>query len=147
MPDERTNLTSTWFNSPLCGNQTAQTLVDMVQVGQWYSKHKIDQATLERPQTRKTAVESHEDGTRSNNSDNESKDEDPLPPVSEAFMIIDVEPLAFEVEASINLDAVALLDITSEKPLMNSDKLNHTQQPTDKVSMALQDDDEHIWNF
>jgi len=32
----------TWFNSvlpPLRGNQNAQTLVDMIQIGQWYNKH------------------------------------------------------------------------------------------------------------
>ena len=39
MPDERTNSTTTWLNSPICGNQKAQTLVDMIQVGQWYGKH------------------------------------------------------------------------------------------------------------
>ena len=31
----------TWFNTPLCGNQEAQTLVDMIQVGQWYGKHEV----------------------------------------------------------------------------------------------------------
>jgi len=41
MPDERTNSTITWFNSPLRGNQNAQTLVDMIQVGQWYGKHQV----------------------------------------------------------------------------------------------------------
>ena len=39
MPDERTNSTITWFNSPTRGNQTTQTIVDMIQVGQWYGKH------------------------------------------------------------------------------------------------------------
>jgi hypothetical protein len=41
MPDERTNSTLTWFNSPLRGRQSAQTLVDMIQVGQWYGKHQV----------------------------------------------------------------------------------------------------------
>jgi hypothetical protein len=41
MPDERTNSTITWFNSPLRGSQNAQTLVDMIQVGQWYRKHQV----------------------------------------------------------------------------------------------------------
>ena len=41
MPDERTNSTITWFNSPLRGNQDAQTLVDMIQIGQWYGKHQV----------------------------------------------------------------------------------------------------------
>ncbi|KAJ7328756.1 hypothetical protein DFH08DRAFT_940436 [Mycena albidolilacea] len=34
MLDERTNSHLTWFNSPLCGNQKAETLVDMIQIGQ-----------------------------------------------------------------------------------------------------------------
>jgi hypothetical protein len=41
MPDERTNSNITWFNSPLRGNQDAQTLVDMIQVGQWYRNHGV----------------------------------------------------------------------------------------------------------
>ena len=36
MPDERTNSFITWLNSPNRGNQTTQTIVDMIQVGQWY---------------------------------------------------------------------------------------------------------------
>jgi hypothetical protein len=41
MPDERTNSTITWFNSPIRGSQNAQTLVDMIQVGQWYGRHQV----------------------------------------------------------------------------------------------------------
>ena len=41
MPDERTNSDITWFNSPLRGNQNAQTLIDMIQVGQWYGQHEV----------------------------------------------------------------------------------------------------------
>jgi len=41
MPDERTNSTITWFNSALPGNQSAQTLIDMIQVGQWWGKHLV----------------------------------------------------------------------------------------------------------
>ena len=41
LPDERTNSTITWFTSPLRGNQDAQTLVHMIQVGQWYGKHQV----------------------------------------------------------------------------------------------------------
>ncbi|KAJ7812436.1 hypothetical protein B0H14DRAFT_2856806 [Mycena olivaceomarginata] len=43
MPDERTNSHLTWFNSPLRGNQ--KTLVDMIQIGQWYGKHSSSEAT------------------------------------------------------------------------------------------------------
>jgi hypothetical protein len=40
MPDIRTNSTITWFNSPTRGSQNAQTLVNMIQIGQWYGKHQ-----------------------------------------------------------------------------------------------------------
>ncbi|KAG1766267.1 ribonuclease H-like domain-containing protein [Suillus occidentalis] len=36
MPDERTGSKLTWLNSAIRGNQNAQTLVDMIQIGQWY---------------------------------------------------------------------------------------------------------------
>ncbi|KAI5823300.1 hypothetical protein K523DRAFT_421554 [Schizophyllum commune Tattone D] len=39
MPDERTNSTITWLNSPYRGNQKASTIIDMVLVNQWYSRH------------------------------------------------------------------------------------------------------------
>jgi hypothetical protein len=41
MPDERTNSTITWFNSPTRGNQVTRTIVDMLKVGQWYGKHDV----------------------------------------------------------------------------------------------------------
>ncbi|KAF9521628.1 hypothetical protein CPB83DRAFT_900472 [Crepidotus variabilis] len=40
MPDERTNSAITWLNSPTRGNQKTSTIVDMIQVGQWYGKHE-----------------------------------------------------------------------------------------------------------
>jgi len=39
--DERAGLQVTWFNSPLRGNQTVGTLVNMIQVGQWYGTHEV----------------------------------------------------------------------------------------------------------
>ena len=41
MPDERTGSKITWFNSPLCANQDVLTLVNMIQVGQWYEVYKV----------------------------------------------------------------------------------------------------------
>jgi hypothetical protein len=41
MPDERTGSKITWFNSPLRANQGVQTLVNMIQVGQWYGIHQV----------------------------------------------------------------------------------------------------------
>ena len=41
MPDERTGSKITWFNSPLRANQDVSTLVNMIQVGQWYGVHKV----------------------------------------------------------------------------------------------------------
>ncbi|KAI0820926.1 ribonuclease H-like domain-containing protein [Irpex lacteus] len=38
MPDERTASKFTWLNSSLRGNQNAQTLIDMIQVGQYYAR-------------------------------------------------------------------------------------------------------------
>jgi hypothetical protein len=46
MPDERTNSTITWFNSPIHGNQMMSTLVDMIKVGQWYGKHNVVSSAL-----------------------------------------------------------------------------------------------------
>ncbi|KAK0477282.1 ribonuclease H-like domain-containing protein [Armillaria novae-zelandiae] len=40
MPDERTGSKITWFNSPLRSNQKVSTLVNMIQVGQWYGVHQ-----------------------------------------------------------------------------------------------------------
>ena len=40
MPDDRTGSRITWLNSPLRGNQDVSTLVNMIQVGQWYGVHK-----------------------------------------------------------------------------------------------------------
>ncbi|KAK7007106.1 ribonuclease H-like domain-containing protein [Favolaschia claudopus] len=39
MPDECTNSTITWFNSPLRGNQQQEGLLDMIMVGQWHKYH------------------------------------------------------------------------------------------------------------
>ncbi|KAF8232988.1 hypothetical protein L208DRAFT_1269396 [Tricholoma matsutake] len=41
MPDECTGSKVTWFNSPLHRNQSVGTLVDMIQVGQWYGTHEV----------------------------------------------------------------------------------------------------------
>lgn len=41
MPDERTGSKFTWLNSPVRANQDAQTLVDMVRIGQWYGSETV----------------------------------------------------------------------------------------------------------
>ena len=41
MPNKWTNSTITWFNSPLHGNQDAQTLVNIIQIKHWYRKHQV----------------------------------------------------------------------------------------------------------
>ena len=41
MPDERTGSYFTWMNSALRGNQHAQTVIDMAQVGQYYNKETV----------------------------------------------------------------------------------------------------------
>ncbi|KAI0643457.1 ribonuclease H-like domain-containing protein [Trametes meyenii] len=40
MPDERTGSKFTWFNSALRGKQKAQTLIDMVQIGQYWLRKR-----------------------------------------------------------------------------------------------------------
>ena len=40
MADERTGSNMTWFNSALRSNQSVDTLVNLVQVGQWYKIHE-----------------------------------------------------------------------------------------------------------
>jgi hypothetical protein len=39
MADERTNSYLTWLNSPLRGKQHSETLINMIQVGQWHKIH------------------------------------------------------------------------------------------------------------
>jgi hypothetical protein len=56
MPDERTNSTITWLNSPIRGNQTTQTVVDMIQVGQWYGKHLQVNLQLDGKESKKTIL-------------------------------------------------------------------------------------------
>ena len=41
MPDERTGSKITWLNSALRANQDLRTIVDMVQVGEWYRVHEV----------------------------------------------------------------------------------------------------------
>ncbi|KAG6379576.1 hypothetical protein JVT61DRAFT_10080 [Boletus reticuloceps] len=52
MPDERTGSTLTWLNSPLRANQNARTLIDMIQIGQYYrtdSKKAVRRKECYRP--------------------------------------------------------------------------------------------------
>jgi len=41
MPDERTGSRLTWLNSPTHSNQKVETLINMIQVGQWYGSHVV----------------------------------------------------------------------------------------------------------
>ncbi|KAF8153915.1 ribonuclease H-like domain-containing protein [Crassisporium funariophilum] len=56
MPDERTNSAITWFNSPLRGNQMTQTIVDEIQIGQYYGKHNPETATPHKKERFRPAV-------------------------------------------------------------------------------------------
>ncbi|KAJ8579685.1 hypothetical protein M405DRAFT_893983 [Rhizopogon salebrosus TDB-379] len=44
----------TWLNSPTRNNQNAQTLVDMIQIGQWYGTHKQTEKTRQKEPYRPT---------------------------------------------------------------------------------------------
>ncbi|KAL7280348.1 hypothetical protein ACG7TL_005266 [Trametes sanguinea] len=105
MPDERTGSKFTWFNSALRGSQHAQTLVDMVQIGQFYYRQSlgtsqneshdnsarnplklrptvkfrdINRDLLEAVQHRKPPQSAEEDDSESDSSEDEA--EGPTPP-------------------------------------------------------------------
>ncbi|RDB28214.1 hypothetical protein Hypma_001371 [Hypsizygus marmoreus] len=155
MPDERTNSTITWFNSPLRGNQTAQTLVDMIQVGQWYGKHqsenppkerqrptvkfrKINNKVLEAIRT-KTIVHENEDDESSSDEDGDGEEDGEV-------SRNDVERLEFEIDDCINLDARALIDMISEKPITDDQDTTRPKDSQPPVTV-MQDVDEDVWNF
>ncbi|EIN07903.1 hypothetical protein PUNSTDRAFT_135425 [Punctularia strigosozonata HHB-11173 SS5] len=53
MPDERTGSKITWLNSSIRGKQKVQTLIDMIQVNQWYGDHL---AEVKRPERKRPVV-------------------------------------------------------------------------------------------
>ncbi|KAJ7217711.1 ribonuclease H-like domain-containing protein [Mycena pura] len=91
MPDERTNSMITWLNSPLRGNQNAQTLINMIKVGQWYTYHAPNASGPRRPPRPPTVpfrripdaaikatqmVESQSDDSEEEDSDSEDESDD-----------------------------------------------------------------------
>ncbi|KAJ3767396.1 hypothetical protein FB446DRAFT_707851 [Lentinula raphanica] len=138
MTDERTNSYITWLNSPLRGNQLVGTLIDMIQVGQWYRK-KSDDTTIkkqpvvgfrfieaERLERIKEAelnaaeegddedlndrLEPNDDNGDEANDDDEFDIDTPIPPR---------EP-EFRIDRHINLRAPALRDLISLTPVLKT---------------------------
>ncbi|KAG1891136.1 ribonuclease H-like domain-containing protein [Suillus subluteus] len=165
MPDERTNSTITWFNSPIRGNQNAQTLVDMIQIGQWYGKHdnkdyvpskyrpvvkfqNIEESVLRTVQTGHADNESEStpgiDGMP--DSDDEDGGDDGLLESG----IDERQPAqaaAFEIHPEIDIDSKALKDMVSTHPLsavsIDSSSVLSSQAPT----MVTDDSEDADWNY
>ncbi|KAG1884568.1 hypothetical protein F4604DRAFT_1731111 [Suillus subluteus] len=165
MPDERTNSTITWFNSPIRGNQNAQTLVDMIQIRQWYGKHNnkdyvpskyrpvvkfrnIEESVLRTVQTGHADNESEStpgiDGMP--DSDDEDGGDDGLLESG----IDERQPAqaaAFEIHPEIDIDSKALKDMVSTRPLsavsIDSSSVLSSQAPT----TVTDDSEDTDWNY
>ncbi|KAK7041309.1 ribonuclease H-like domain-containing protein [Favolaschia claudopus] len=130
MPDERTNSHLTWFNSPLRGNQKPETLIDMIQIGQWYGKHtkseasvkkepyrpvvkfrNIDKKLLETVRSRR-AVSSESD-SESDDEDTEIRPEDETPVTAQPASRRPPPVFIFDIDPDLNIAAPALLDLLS----------------------------------
>ncbi|KAE9389124.1 hypothetical protein BT96DRAFT_1025171 [Gymnopus androsaceus JB14] len=125
MMDERTNSNLTWFNSALRGNQTVETLIDMIQIGQWYRKHnsQTKQQERKRPvvgfrfiqeERLEKVREAAETEANACEADSEEEEDDdgididaPLPPRKPAF----------EVDRDIDLGSPFLRDLLSTAPV------------------------------
>ncbi|KAM6503573.1 hypothetical protein JOM56_000516 [Amanita muscaria] len=140
MPDERTNSTITWLNSPVRGNQQSRSIINMIQVGQWYGKHVkdepkasrsqarpavkfrvIDKSVLERIQTRSEEEYATEEGDGSDSNEEENSVTVP----AESSRTTDDSlplplPVAFKVNPHIDLKSAALRDMISEEPIVQA---------------------------
>ncbi|KAM6499765.1 hypothetical protein JOM56_005273 [Amanita muscaria] len=140
MPDERTNSTITWLNSPVRGNQQSRSIINMIQVGQWYGKHVkdepkasrsqarpavkfrvIDKSVLEGIQTRSEEEYATEEG---DGSDSDEEENSVTVPAESSRTTDDSLPLplpvAFKVNPHIDLKSAALRDMISEEPIVQA---------------------------
>ncbi|KAJ6607061.1 ribonuclease H-like domain-containing protein [Mycena sp. CBHHK59/15] len=167
MPDERTNSHLTWFNSPLRGNQKAETLVDMIQIGQWYGKHAKANVSPKKEPFRpvvkfrnldENVLKSVQQGGRRDaegnaalepDSDSDSDEEaEPESGDDEANQAREAAQSAFtfDIDPDINISAPALLDLVTVTPASAS------TAPTDRaqrqtVPVAQEKPEEVNWNF
>jgi hypothetical protein len=164
MPEERTNSTITWFNSPTRGSQNAQMLVDMIQIGQWYRKHQnkdyvlskyrpvvkfqnIEESVLQAVQTGSADDESVADIDRVSDSDNEDEAEDKLLE-SEIDERQPAQAVAFEIHPDIDINSKALKDMVSTDPVsvvFTVDLSSVLESP--QAAMIVTDDGDADWNY
>ncbi|KAG2116350.1 hypothetical protein BD769DRAFT_1778182 [Suillus cothurnatus] len=163
MPEERTNSTITWFNSPTRGSQNAQTLVDMIQIGQWYGKHQnkdyvlskycpvvkfrnIEESVLQAVQTGSTDDESVADIDRVADSDNEDEAEDKLLE-SEIDEHQPAQAVAFEIHPDIDINSKALKDMVSTDPVSVVSTVGLSSMlESPQAAMMVTDDGDADWN-
>ncbi|KAJ7608836.1 ribonuclease H-like domain-containing protein [Mycena polygramma] len=121
MPDERTNSRLTWFNSALRGNQNAETLVNMIQIGQWYGTHVNATASPEKEPYRPVvkfrnleenvlkSVQQDEDSEAASDEEDEPESGD-----DEAKQAREAAQSAFTfiIDPDIDISAPALIDVT-----------------------------------
>ncbi|KAJ3792320.1 ribonuclease H-like domain-containing protein [Lentinula aff. detonsa] len=119
MPDERTVSEFTRQNSSLRGNQSVSTLVDIVQVGQWYKIHSPRIAgepvkPRHRPVVRflDMTKEMQKGGGADSGDDEYSSDEEDVPACSVKDW--EVEDMAFDLDKDVDLAAPILCDLISE---------------------------------
>ncbi|KAJ8475312.1 hypothetical protein ONZ45_g15654 [Pleurotus djamor] len=153
MPDERTNSHITWFNSPLRGNQKAETLIDMVQIGQYYrNKDGKKGSTARRPAVKFRAIEKDlvtqlakgdEDVDITQTDDEDESDveveESPL-----RIRINQRRDMDITVDDAINLHSKALLDMISTEELIPTGN-PAPAKPTNDV-FTVDDDDDINWD-
>ncbi|KAJ4475929.1 hypothetical protein C8J55DRAFT_517339 [Lentinula edodes] len=119
MPDERTVSEFTRQNSALRGNQSVSTLVDIVQVGQWYKVHspRIAGEPVKPPRRpvvkfRDMTRELQNGGEVDSDRDEDSSDEED---VAECRVLDwEVSDTAFALDEDIDLAAPVLRDMISE---------------------------------
>ncbi|KAF7985089.1 hypothetical protein HWV62_8971 [Athelia sp. TMB] len=134
MPDERTNSTFTWFNSPLRGSQNMRTLSDMIQVERERERVCQEAADSDGPESE----DDDGDGEGAEDSDGEGAD-DPAAAEGEGVDAADREddePAAtssrrrkvkpppeaahFIIDKDIDIDAAALRDLVSVEPVVEA---------------------------
>ncbi|KAH7885651.1 hypothetical protein F5I97DRAFT_1887698, partial [Phlebopus sp. FC_14] len=157
MPDERTGSRLMWLNSPTCANQNAQTLVDMIQIGQWYGTLKeprqrkppyrpsvksrdIDQDILDTITTGARAPATGNGASSSeaqDASDNESETDEDADDASGQTNLPEEEIL--RVDEDIDLDCPLLCDMIATIPVSGAEKLRTPTERSPALSMGMPD--------
>ncbi|KAJ3866048.1 hypothetical protein EV359DRAFT_79936 [Lentinula novae-zelandiae] len=134
MSDECTNSYVTWLNSPLWGNQLVGTVIDMIQVGQWYRKQDTQKAIKKQPvvgfrfieperleKIKEVEIKAAEDAEELE--EEELEDENNAMDDDEEIDIntpLPARQLEFKVDRDIDLSCPALRDLISVKPVLNT---------------------------